>query len=309
MNRTTAWMIVAAVAAAGLTVRAAEEAKGGLRYSISVSKFENRAGWSGQWNLGDAWGAVLTDALQASGKFIVLGEKDMRGEAMQEQDLAAAGRTAGGAKTPKIGQMTPAQLLVKGDITHVQESTKGGEGGLGFRGIRIGLGGDTAEINTTIYIVDSQTGQVKASTKVVGKAGRKGLNVGYSGSALGGLTGDLAGFNKSNVGKATEDAVAQAVEFLVKQLDSIPWEGSIALATADKIIINRGTREGVSAGQEFTVGSVEEVKDPDTGEVLDRSLNKVGRIRVKEVKEKVSYCEAVEGGDKLQKGMTIHPAK
>lgn len=317
MKKILGLAVVASAMAAGLVASAADEAKteskdeakGGLRYSISVSKFENRAGWAGQWDLGDAWGAVLTDALQGSGKFIVLGEKDMRVEAMQEQDLGASGRTAGGAKTPKVGQMTPAQLLVKGDITHVQESTKGGEGGIGFRGIRLGLGGDTAEINVTIYIIDSQTAQVKASTKVVGKAGRKGLSVGYSGSGLGGLTGDLAGFSKSNVGKATEDAVAQAVTFLVKQLDKIPWEGSIALATADKIIINRGTREGVAAGQEFVVGSVEEVKDPDTGEVLDRSVNKVGKIRVKDLKEKVSYCEALEGGDKIQKGMSIQPAK
>ena len=285
----------------------AAEAKGNLRYSITVSKFENRAGWHGQWDLGDAWGAVLTDALQQSGRFIVLGEKDMRAEAMQEQDLGASGRVAGGNKTPAIGQMTPAQLLVKGEITHVQASTTGGEGGLNFRGIRIGGSGDKAEINATIYIVDSRTGQVKSSTKVVGQAGRRGLNVGYSGSGLGGLTGDLGGFKKDNVGKATEDAVAQAVEFLVKQLDTIPWEGSVALVKGDKILINRGSREGVTAGQEFVVGEVEEVKDNDTGEVLDRSVNKVAVIKATEVKEKIAYCAALEGGDKIQKGMSVQP--
>ena len=102
----------------------------------------------------------------------------------------------------------------------------------------------------------------------VGKAGKRGLAVGYSGSALGGLTGDLGGFQKSNVGKATEDAVSQAVDFLKKQLESIPWEGSVALVKDAKIVINRGTREGVSVGQEFVVGALEEVKDDDTGEVL-----------------------------------------
>ncbi len=51
----------------------ADEATGGLRYTITVSKFENRAGWHGQWDIGDAWGAVLTDMLNQSGKFIVLG--------------------------------------------------------------------------------------------------------------------------------------------------------------------------------------------------------------------------------------------
>src|SRR6188768_3551505 len=75
-------------------------ATGGLRYTITVTEFENRAGWVGAWDLGDAWGAVMTEKLNASGKFIVLGEADMRNASMAEQDLAASGRTAGGAKAP-----------------------------------------------------------------------------------------------------------------------------------------------------------------------------------------------------------------
>ena len=307
MKRTImAWAAVSVLAASSLAF-AGDDAKGGLKYSITVTKFENRAGWSGQWDIGDAWGAVMTDALQASGKFIVLGEKDMRGEAMAEQDLATTGRMAGGKKAPKTGQMTPAQLLVKGEITHVQSSTTGGEGGFSFKGIRLGGSGDTAEINATIYIVDSTTGQVKASKKVVGKAGRKGLSVGYSGSALGGLTGDMGGFKKDNVGKATEDAVAQAVEFLTKQLDKIPWEGSVVSAKGGKVIINRGSREGVSEGQVFVCGKSEETRDPETGEVLDSSVEKVATLKVKTVKEKISICEATEGGNKVEKGMTVQP--
>ena len=308
MKHMAIWATVAALAISSLAY-GADEAKGGLRYSISVSKFENQAGWRGRWDIGDAWGAVLTDALQSSGKFIVLGEKDMRGEAMAEQDLGASGRVAGGGKTPKIGQMTPAQLLVKGAITHVQSSTAGGDGGISFKGIRLGGGKDSAEINATVYVVDSQTGQVKASTKVVGKAGKRKLAVGYSGSALGGLTGDLGGFSKDNVGKATEDAVAQAVEFLTKQLDKIPWEGSVVSAKSGKIIINRGSREGVTEGQTFIVGKVEITTDPDTGEELDRSVEKAGTIVAKSVKEKISICEATDGGKGIDKGMSVQPAQ
>lgn len=302
------WASILAVAISSCAF-AGDNAKGGLRYSITVSKFENRAGWSGQWDIGDAWGSVMTDALQGSGKFIVLGEKDMRGEAMREQDLAESGRMAGGKKAPKTGQMTPAQLLVKGEITHVQSSTTGGGGGLNFKGIRLGGATDTAEINATIYVVDSQTGQVKASTKVVGKAGRKGLNVGYSGSALGGLGGDFDGFKKDNVGKACEDAVAQAVEFLIKQLDKIPWEGSVVSANKGKIIINRGSREGVAVDQSFIVGKLEVITDPDSGEVLDSSVTKVATIKATTVKEKISICEDVSNGDKIEKGMSVQPGE
>ena len=72
---------------------AQEEQKGGLRYSIAVAKFENHSNWSGQFSIADTFGAVLTDSLLQTGKFIVLGEKDMRGEAMAEQDFADSGRT------------------------------------------------------------------------------------------------------------------------------------------------------------------------------------------------------------------------
>ena len=294
-----------AFAFAALAATAVFADGGNLRYSIMVNKFENKANWRGQWELGDAWGTIFTDQLVQSGKFIVLGEADMRGAAMQEQDLAASGRSAGGKKAPKMGRMTPAQLLVKGAITHVQE-TKGGGGGFGFKGITLGGDAGSAEINITIYLVDSATGQVKASKSVIGKSGKKGLSLGYHGSALGGLTGDIGGFMKDNMGKAAMDACNQALEFLVAQLDSIPWEGSVSLVKADKLIVNRGTREGVEVGMKFDVGKVEEVVDEDTGEVLDSELTKIGTVTVTEVKEKICYTTPLEGAEK---GMGVHPAK
>jgi curli biogenesis system outer membrane secretion channel CsgG len=283
--------------------------KGNLRYSITVSSFENKAGWSGQWDVGSGFTEIMTNALQESGWFLVLGDKQMREEAMQEQDLGASGRVAQGNKTPKIGRMTPAQLLVKGAITHVQESTTGGGGAINIQGIAVGGAKDHAEINITIYLVDSETGQVKATSQVVGKSGRKSGSLGYYGFGMGGVTGGVSGHQNDNVGKACEDAVGQAVDFLIKQLEKIPWEGSIALVKDDKILINRGQREGVKIGQKFKVGSVEQIVDKDTGEVLDVDMKQVGLIEVTEAREKVAYCKALEGGDKIEKGMSIRFAE
>ncbi len=229
----------------------------------------------------------------------------MRGAAIAEQDLAATGRVASGKKAPKTGRMSPAQLLVKGAITHVQE-TKGGGGGIGFKGIRIGGNAGSAEINVTVYVVDSTTGQVKGSKSVVGKSGKRGLKLGYHGSALGGLTGDLGGFDKDNMGLATQDAINQAVEYIISQLGSIPWEGSVALVKAGRLIINRGSREGVAPGMKFDIGKVEEVVDEDTGEVLDHDMKKLGTVTVTEVKEKVAYTTPLAGAEK---GMGVFPAK
>jgi curli biogenesis system outer membrane secretion channel CsgG len=282
---------------------------GNLRYSITVAKFANEAGWHGQWEIGDGFATIMTDALQGSGKFIVLGDSEMRGAAMAEQDLGASGRVAGGKKTPAIGQMTPAQLLVRGSVTHVQDDTASGSGGIGFKGIRIGGGKSKAEVNITIYLVDSRTGQVKASTKVVGESSKRGAMIGYSGAALGGLTGDVGGQKSDNVGKACEHAVAQAVQFLTEQLEKIPWQGAVALVKKDAVILNRGTREGVAVGMRFDVGKSEDLVDEDTGEILDSSLTTVGQVEVTEVKEKIATCKALGDVKKIEKGMSVSPVK
>ncbi len=282
--------------------------KGNLRYSITVSKFQNKANWHGRYDIGDGFGEIMTHGLNESGWFIVLGEKDMRSEAMAEQNFAASGRVAGGKKAPKIGRMTPAQLLVKGAITHVQSSTTGGGGGFSFQGIRLGGARDTAEVNITIYLISSETGQVMASSKVIGKSGRKGFDVGYFGNKLGGLTGDVNAFRKDNVGKACEDAVFQSIEFLIQQVEDIRWEGTVVLAKGSKIVINRGTREGVTIGTRFDVGSVEQLIDEDTGEVLDEEMTKIATLEVTKVKEKIAYCKTLSGGG-VRKGMSVHPAE
>ena len=287
-----------------VTTLAASDATGGLRYSITVTKFENKAGWSGQFNLGDAWGTVMTDLLTQTGKFIVLGEKDMRTEALGEQDFAASGRTAGGKKAPPTGQMTPAQLLVKGAITHVQNDTAGGGGGVNFGGVHLGGSGGRGEVNATIYIVDSTTGQVLASKSVTGVSTRRGLNVGlYRGP----ITGQAGGYQNDNVGKAITAACDDAVKFLVDQLPRIPWSGTVVQSGNGKVYVNRGSREGVSVGQSFVVGEADVIRDPDSGEVLDTNIKEVARLEVSQVKEKLSICTVSSGkAASIRKGMAVH---
>ncbi|HSL16324.1 MAG TPA: CsgG/HfaB family protein [Methylomirabilota bacterium] len=302
MRNLTICLLITLVAAAVPVV--AEDAAGGLRYSITVTKFENQAGWHGRWDIGDAWGTVLTDMLNQTGSFIVLGETDMRAAALDEQDFASSGRTAGGAKAPVTGQMTPAQLLVKGAITHVQDTTAAGGGGVRIKGFNIGGKGGKGEINATIYVVDSTTGMVLASTNVVGESKRKGANLGYSTGSWGAAFG---GEKNDNVGLAVQDACAQAVDFLKAQLPNIAWTGSVVMVKDGKVYVNRGSREGVGVGRQFVVGEVEVLRDPDTGEVLDEDMTEIAALRVDEVKEKLSICSVTSGdAGAVAKGMAIH---
>jgi len=271
---------------------AAAAQTGGLRYTVTVTEFENQAGWRGNYDLGNAWGTVLTDLLNQSGKFIVLGESDMRGAALAEQDLGASGRTAGGAKTPVTGQLTPAQLLVKGAITHVQNDTQSGGGGIRVKGFKIGGKGGKSEINATIYMVDSTTGQVLASKSVVGEAKKRGAAIGYSGGDWGAAFG---GEKNDNVGQAIADACSQAVDWMITQLPNVAWSGSVVMVRNGQVYINRGSREGVGTGQQFVVGERTVIRDPDTGEVLDESVSEIARLQAATVKEKLTICNVVSG--------------
>lgn len=294
-------MLLTSLVLCPAVLSAAKAATGGLRYSIAVERFDNRSGWSGQFNIGDAWGAMLTDSLMQTGRFIVLGEADMRGAAMAEQDFARSGRTAGGDRAPATGQMTPAQLLVKGEITHFQASTTGGQGGVRIQGFRIGGATDQAEINVVVYVIDTTTGQVVASKRVVGEAKRSGLNVGFTDRNWG---ADLGGFKKTNVGQAVEQAVEQAVAFISSQVGNMPWTGTVVLVRGEQVYINRGEREGIAVGQTFKVGTSEPIRDPSTGELLDVVVEEKATIKVATVRERLSICTIVSG-DGIEPGMTV----
>ncbi len=278
--------------------------KGNLRYTIMVEEFINDAGWSGKYNIGDGMTTAMTNILNKSGWFVVLGDKAMRDAAMNEQDFAASGRAATGKKAPKMGRITTAQLLVKGSITHVQE-TGSKAGKLNFMGVSLGGSGGDAEINITIYLVDTTTGQVMASKDIIGNSGSSGYSLGYSGSDLGGLTGGFGGENKDNVQKAIEDATGQITNYLISQLEDVQWEATLIMAKKSKIIMNRGERDGVIVGKVFNVGEIEDLIDPDTGELLDSEMTIVGTVEVTKVKKKIAYCKALSGGDSMSKGMSV----
>ena len=262
----------------------ASAAESGLKYTIVVSKFENRSNWSGRFNLGDAYGAVLIDILNQTGKFVVLAENDMRSAAAKEGSSNA--------------RLIPAQLLVKGVITHAQ-STGGQTGGLAVGGIVLGGSNAKSEINITMYVVEAGTGRVVASKSVIGKAEKGGILIGGRGAVFN-------NYGAQNLGKAVEDAATQAVNWMVGQLPQVKWTGRVVMNANGNIYINRGTREGVVVGQTFSVGSAEVLRDPTTGEVLDEIVQEVAVIKVISVKEKISICEVTMGnGEAITTGMHV----
>lgn len=268
----------------------AADATGGLRYSIMVADFECKAQWyQPQYNITTAWEELLTCALSNNGRFVVLAGKDQRVASRQEQEFGTSEWSQkGSSKTPAKGHMTPAQLLVEGTLTNVTSNAGGGKAGGVLGKIPIKIGKDKTTVDMTITVYDATTAQVIGSKNVTGNASAKALDV----SRLP-LNANVSLYAKDNVIKALNDAIEQAVEFIAGQLGDVRWTGSIISSKPNRIIVNRGDREGVVKGQLFSAGEGEALYDPDSGELLDFELTQHATIEVTEVREKMSYCRIV----------------
>jgi curli biogenesis system outer membrane secretion channel CsgG len=297
------WLMMSLIALILLASPSFASSKSSLRYSVFVEKFENKS--ESPDRLGDEWATQLTSALHESGHFIVVAQDDMQKSALKEQGRGAAGVTAQGRKTAARSRMTPAQLLVKGVITHFKQNSANQGGGFGVGNIKLKMGRKKTELRATIQMIDATTGALVASKNITGVAQDRDFGVGYSGQKGGGEAG---GGEDDNVHAAMEKALQDVIPWMVDQLPSVPWRGSVVLVKGEQVIINRGTREGVAAGNEFIAGESELLSDPDTGETLDEIVHERARIQVITANERTSVCKVV-GGDlgQIVEGMGIQP--
>ena len=259
---------------------------GNLRYSVVVDKFENKT--ESQRALGDEWSTLLTSKLHESGHFIVVAQTDMQLEALKEQFRGASGVTAQGRKTAVRGQMTPAQLLIKGVITHLKEGAADQGGGINLGKIRLNAGRKTTEIRATLQMIDASTGALVAAKNFVGTAQKRAFGVQQE-------RGDVQMGQDDNIPAAFEKAIDEAIPWMVAQLPSVVWRGTVVKVDKERVIVNRGSREGVSAGDEFIVGESEVLRDPDTGEVIDEVLHERARVKVVSVSERTATCSVIQG--------------
>lgn len=303
-SKNTSWKLSGGLAAALLllsTPSFAASPGGGLRYSVVVDKFENKT--ENPYRLGDEWGTMLTSALQESGHFIVVAQNDMQLEALKEQLRGLSGITAQGRKTAVRGRMTPAQLLVKGVLTHLQQGAASQDGGFGIGGIRIKAGRKKTEVRGTLQMIDATTGALVAAKDFVGIAQDRAFSVG---GQKGGHDGNVTTEEDDNIHEALEKVISDVIPWMVSQLPSVVWRGSVIKVDGERIIINRGTREGVGSGDEFIAGESEILSDPDTGETLEEVVHERARIRVVQASERTSVCSVVNGDvGQIVEGMGI----
>ena len=275
----------------------------GLRKILAVSRFENKSSYTsgGQYHLGDGLADQLTDALIQSEQFVVL-ERQTLTDVISEQDMAASGRFQQ-SRSARTGKLTSAQILVKGTVTEFETKSSGSGTGIGLFGVRVGGKKEEAHVGLIIRLIDTTTGEVLDSQRSEGKAKSGGFKLGLD---ISGIDFGTEGFQKTPLGKATQVAIDNAVEFIASKLRDMPFQGTIIKVNVDEIYLSASEKNDVSVGNEFTVYSVgEELINPDTGEILGREEKEIGKVKVFQVKEKYSKARTIGSIQGIKAGDVI----
>lgn len=108
-----------------------------------------------------------------------------------------------------------------------------------------------------------------------------------------------AQFNSQRNGDLSDELLQKTVlaiaEATAARVTDVIFPAKIITRTDKQVTINRGDGTRIAVGQIWDVYALgKELKDPDTGEVLDRERLNVGKIRITHVNPKTSLGDIVE---------------
>jgi curli biogenesis system outer membrane secretion channel CsgG len=208
-----------AVAAAFVASAAPSMAQGSKRISVAVIDFEfgTLDNWWGQYDIGKGMADQVVDALVNDGTFRVIERKKLD-TVLAEQDFSRSDRAdPSAAKLSKVGKVLGVKYVLTGSITKFSTETRGGA----VRVKGIGLGGKKAksEVNLTVRIVDTTTGEILVSAKGHGESG-KGGGASFAKGGFGVGT-DSEEWRTSGLGEAQERATIDLVTQIVAKKDRL----------------------------------------------------------------------------------------
>ena len=279
----------------------------GPKKVVAVSRFENLASFAsqGQMSMGGGLTDQLTDALIASGGFVVL-ERSTVSDVIGEQNFAASGRVKQ-SQSARTGKLTAAQVLIKGTITEFDTDQSGGDGGISFGGISFSSSKASAHIGLVIRLIDTTTSEIIASVRSEGKAEASSSGLGFTNKDVDVNTSSSV---RTPIDKAAQIAIDRAVIRIAHQLKDMSYQGRVVKVTQRSLYISASKRDGTLVGDEFTVLSVgEEITDPYTGELLGRDTAEIGTVIVTNVKDRYAVTQIsgrLKGKPKAGDFVTFH---
>ena len=316
MNRwALTWAGCAACLAAGCGPAPLGDPADFVQPTVAVMKFENRAPFPLGWKLGDGMADILVDRLVATGRFHVV-ERPELGSILKELRLQNSGMTRR-QRRAAVGQIKNVQYLIKGTVTdfgHVM-TTRGW-----FSGPAVSASGSHARavMGMTFYVVDVESGEIVHSNKLEEWVSASDVAVKgrYADVAMGGSV-----FYQTPLGRATGKVMDRAVRLIVESIAARRWQPKIAAVegqagapapVGETVLLNGGLNRNVLIGEIYEVLQAgARVLDPETGDVLGyRPSTVVGLVRVREVRDRFSIAEVIEGhAVNFHPGQNCRPAQ
>jgi len=179
---------------------------------IAVTEFENRSGFSGQWQIGQGMAELLNAALLDSGRAIVLERIDLD-DVMQELDRQENDLFRKEGKVPR-GRLKNAEYLIRGVITDFTV-TDDASGWFSHATGAGGVGRSKARVAVALKVYDVYGGEVLSVVKSDGYASAGWFSgaINYMNVAFG---GDY--FFRTPLGEATDDTISKAAIRILRQL-------------------------------------------------------------------------------------------
>lgn len=282
----------------------------GNKPRVAVLEFKNKASRYA-WNWYDAGrGAqdMLVTELVKTGKYRVI-EREQLAAIMQEKNLSLSGdidpRTA-----VKIGKMLGVEYLIAGAVTELGVTDRGASvpGGLGRFGLpSVSVRSQKAEAAVDARAFSTSTGEIVWADSAKDETSDASVYV----SGAGGGASD-----HGKVDKILRPVVQKLASSFAKADvktsgmggtgDASGIVGKIAKAEGSLLYVNVGSEGGVKEGDEFNVYRVgEQIKDPDTGEVLGANETRVGRVKITSVKGPRLSTAAALSGSGFRAGDTL----
>ncbi len=284
-------LLLAGLFPACSTYRSAREIRRGVLPVVAVTSFDNRSGFEGQWKLGDGMADLLVSELVRTRCFTVV-EREQFGRIVDEISLQKHPYFRKEGRTEQ-GRLKGAHYQIRGVVRDFSQSG-GGAFWLAVRKLAFGGKGYVARVSMTLTLIEVETGRIIDSVGCIGTARARQIygKSEYNNVAFG---GEL--FFKTPLGEATQEAVRQGVEGIIRVIPRQPWRLMIAETRGSLLVLNGGADRKIKVGQIYRVRTpAQPVTDPETGDVLDTLPGPaLGVIRIVRADRKLAYAEAVEG--------------
>ncbi len=208
-----------AVAAATLMAAAPSNAQGSKRIAVAVMDFDYGTidNWWGQYDLGKGMADQVVDALVNDGTFRVIERKKLD-TVLAEQDFSQSDRAdPSAAKLSKVGKVLGVRYILAGSVTKFSTESRGGA--VAVKGIGLGGKKTKSEVNLTVRMIDTTTGEILISAKGHGESG-KGGGASFAKGGFGVGTNSEE-WRTSGLGEAQEKATTDLVAQIVAKKDRL----------------------------------------------------------------------------------------